>query len=101
MNEQISAASSSRPLPFQDLGHVLERDAANLGIEVEDRRQRSERLLAKAGNEELRKVRRRARDGVAVATVQDAQALREKVGGKASEEGRAREGEREGGYIIG
>lgn len=54
-------------------------DAANVGVEVEDKRQRSERLLAKTGDRELRKVRSRAADGTAVATVQDAQALREKV----------------------
>jgi len=63
----------------QDLDHLLKIDAANVGIEVEDRRQRSERLLAKAGNGELKAIRRRAGDGAAVATVQDAQALREKV----------------------
>ena len=48
-------------------------------MEVEDRSQRSERLLAKAANGELKAVRRRAGDGAAVATVQDAQALRDKV----------------------
>lgn len=60
---------------------MLRLDAENLGLEVEDKRQRAERLLAKTGDGELRKVRARAGDGVAVATVQDAQALRAKVGG--------------------
>ncbi|CAN0338565.1 unnamed protein product, partial [Laminaria digitata] len=54
-------------------------DAANVGVEVEDKRQRSERLLAKTGDRELLKVRTRAADGSAVATVQDAQALQEKA----------------------
>lgn len=67
------------PLCLQDLEHVLRIDAENVGIEVEDRRQRSERLLAKVGDGELWAVRKRAGDGVAVATVQDAQALRAKV----------------------
>lgn len=67
--------------PFKDLGHVLLQDAENLGLEVEDRRQRTEKLLAKAGDGELRKVRARAGDGATVDTVKDAQALREKVGG--------------------
>ncbi|CAM9255310.1 unnamed protein product, partial [Hapterophycus canaliculatus] len=66
-------------LLYQDLEHLLRIDAANVGIEVEDRRQRSERLLAKAGNGELRAVHKRAGDGAAVATVQDAQALRDKA----------------------
>lgn len=64
---------------LQDLDHLLRIDAANVGIEVEDRRQRSEMLLAKAGDGELAAVRKRAGDGAAVATVQDAQALRDKV----------------------
>lgn len=71
---------SQHPPPvLQDLDHLLRLDAANVGIEVEDRRQRSERLLAKAGNGELRAVRRKAGDGGAVETVQDAQALQNKV----------------------
>ncbi|CAN0026722.1 unnamed protein product, partial [Ectocarpus fasciculatus] len=63
----------------QDLEHLLRLDAANVGVEVEDKRQRSERLLSKAGNGELRAVRKRAGDGAAVDTVKDAQALREKA----------------------
>lgn len=51
-------------------------------MEVQDRNQRVERLLAKAGDSELQSVRARAGDAAAVATVQDAQALREKVGGE-------------------
>ncbi|CAM9904325.1 unnamed protein product [Pylaiella littoralis] len=66
-------------LLYQDLDHLLRIDAANVGIEVEDRRQRSEMLLAKAGDGELAAVRKRAGDGAAVATVQDAQALRDKT----------------------
>lgn len=58
---------------------MFRMDAANVGVEVEDKHQRAERLLAKAGDRELRKVRTRAADGASVATVQDAQALREKV----------------------
>lgn len=60
---------------------MLRLDAENLGIEVEDRRHRVERLLTKTGDKNLRAVRVRAGDGVAVATVQDAQALRKKVRG--------------------
>lgn len=74
--------------PPKDLEHLLRLDAENLGIEVEDRRQRAERLLTKTGDKDLRAVRARARDGVAVATVQDAQALREKVWGERGREGR-------------
>lgn len=76
-------------LLLQDLDHLLRLDAANVGIEVEDRRQRSERLLAKAGNGELRAVRRKAGDGAAVETVQDAQALRDKVRARARARKRA------------
>lgn len=65
--------------PVQDLDHLLRLDAANVGAEVEDKRQRSERLLSKAGNGELRAVRKRAGDGAAVDTVKDAQALRDEV----------------------
>ncbi|CBN75877.1 conserved unknown protein [Ectocarpus siliculosus] len=65
--------------PVQDLDHLLRLDAANVGAEVEDKRQRSERLLSKAGNGQLRAVRKKAGDGAAVDTVKDAQALREKA----------------------
>lgn len=63
----------------QDLDHVLRTDAANLGMEVEAKRERSEKLLAKAGDGELRALQRRSGDGEKVATVQDAQALQAKV----------------------
>ncbi|CAN0126484.1 unnamed protein product [Ectocarpus sp. 6 AP-2014] len=66
-------------LLYQDLDHLLRLDAANVGAEVEDKRQRSERLLSKAGNGQLRAVRKKAGDGAAVDTVKDAQALREKA----------------------
>lgn len=71
--------SSFIALLVQDLEHLLRLDATNVGTGVEDKRQRSERLLSKAGNGELRAVRKRAGDGAAVDTVKDAQALREKV----------------------
>ncbi|CAM9941810.1 unnamed protein product, partial [Ectocarpus sp. 13 AM-2016] len=55
-------------LLYQDLDHLFRLDAANIGAEVEDKRQRSERLLSKAGNRELSAVRKRAGDGAAVDT---------------------------------
>lgn len=75
----------------QDLEHLLRIDAANIGIELEDRRQRSERLLAKAGDGELRALQKKAGDGAAVATVQDAQALRDKVNNSKCSDGRSKE----------
>lgn len=65
--------------PQQDLDHVLRRDVENLGLELEERNKRTEKLLAKTGDDELRKIRTRAGDGVAIATVKDAQALQRKV----------------------
>ena len=58
---------------------MLQADAENLGLELEDRKQRSERLLAKSGESELKTVRERAGNAAAVATVRDAQALKDKV----------------------
>ena len=64
---------------MQDLGHVLDADANNLGLEVEDRRQRSKRLLVKSGDGELQAIRERAGSAAAVATVRDAKTLKDKV----------------------
>lgn len=63
----------------QDLDHLLRRDVENSGLELEEKNKGAEKLLAKAGDDESRKIRTRAGDSVAVATVKDAQALKHKV----------------------